>query len=114
MTSLKNSVKLIGFLGGAPEIKTTDNGNKLARFSVATNETYQNAKGEKVRETQWHSLIAWGKVAEIVEKFLNKGSEVAIEGKLLNRSYTDKEGSKKYISEIQVNELLLIGSKIAL
>ena len=111
MTSLKNSVKLIGFLGGTPEIKSTDSGQKLARFSVATNEKYQNSKGEIVRETQWHNLIAWGKVAEIVEKFLNKGSEVAIEGKLLNRSYEDKDGIKRYVSEVQVNELLLIGSK---
>ena len=69
--------------------------------------------GEKVKETQWHNLIAWGKVAEIAEKYLNKGSEVAIEGKLINRNYTDKEGNKKYVTEIQVNELLLLGSKAA-
>ena len=83
----------------------------MARFSVATNESYRNAKGEKVTETQWHNLIAWGKVAEIVEKFLTKGKEVAIEGKLINRSYNDKEGNKKYVTEIQVNELLLLGAK---
>jgi len=113
MNSLKNHVRLIGFLGTDPVIKSTETGKKVANLSIATNETYQNAKGEKVTETQWHQLIAWGKLAEIVEKFLKKGSEVAIEGKLINRSYVDSVGVKKYISEVQVNELLLIGSKSA-
>ena len=111
MFALKNKVQLIGNLGNAPEVKNTESGKKLARFSIATDEVYNNAKGEKVKETTWHNLVAWGKVAEIVEKYLNKGSEVAIEGKLINRSYTDKDGVKKYITEIQVNELLMLGSK---
>ena len=111
MYALKNKVQLIGNLGNAPEVKTTESGKKLARFSVATNESYRNAKGEKVTETTWHNLVAWGKVADIAEKYLNKGTEVAIEGKLINRSYTDKEGNKKYITEVLVNELLLLGSK---
>lgn len=111
MYALKNKVQLIGNLGNAPEVKTLESGKKMARFSVATNEDYRNAKGEKVRETQWHNLVAWGKVAEIVEKFLTKGKEVAIEGKLINRSYNDKEGNKKYVTEIQVNELLMLGAK---
>lgn len=111
MYALKNKVQLIGNLGNAPEIKTLDGGKKMARFSIATNESYRNAKGEKVTETQWHNLVAWGKVAEIVEKYLNKGAEVAIEGKLTNRSYNDKEGNKKYITEVQVNELLMLGEK---
>ncbi|HNR17486.1 MAG TPA: single-stranded DNA-binding protein [Chitinophagaceae bacterium] len=111
MYALKNKVQLIGNLGNAPEVKTLESGKKMARFSVATNENYRNAKGEKVTETQWHNLVAWGKVAEIVEKFLTKGKEVAIEGKLVNRSYNDKEGNKKYVTEIQVNELLLLGVK---
>lgn len=111
MNGLKNSVKLIGFLGNVPEIKTTENGKKLARFSLATNETYRNSRGEKVTETQWHQLIAWGKLGDIAEKFLSRGSEVAIEGKLLNHSWVDKEGVKRYATEVQVNELLLIGSK---
>ena len=113
MYALKNKVQLIGNLGNAPEVKTTDNGKKLARFSVATSESYRNASGEKVTETTWHNLVAWGKVADIAEKYLNKGSEVAIEGKLINRSYTDKDGNKKYITEVQVNELLMLGSKTA-
>lgn len=111
MYALRNKVQLIGHLGNAPEVKTLESGKKMARFSVATNENYRNAKGEKVTETQWHNLVAWGKVAGIVEKYLVKGKEVAIEGKLVSRSYNDKAGNKKYITEIQVNELLLLGTK---
>lgn len=111
MNALKNKVQLIGNLGNAPEVKNTEKGKKLAKFSIATNETYYNAKGEKVTETQWHNLIAWGKVAELVEKYLSKGTEVAIEGKLMNNNYTDKDGNKRYNTEIQVHELLLIGGK---
>ena len=111
MYALKNKVQLIGNLGNAPEIKSIESGKKMARFSIATNENYRNAKGEKVTETTWHNLVAWGKVAELAEKFLQKGTEVVIEGKLINRSYTDKDGNKKYISEVQVNELLLLNSK---
>lgn len=109
--ALKNKVQLIGNLGNAPEVRTTDTGRKLAKFSVATNEVYRTATGEKVKETQWHNLIAWGKTADIVEKYLNKGMEVAIEGKLIYRNYTDKDGNKKYVTEVQVNDLLMLGSK---
>jgi single-strand DNA-binding protein len=111
MNALKNKVQLIGNLGNAPEVKNTEAGKKLVKFSMATNETYYNAKGEKVTETQWHNLIAWGKVADIAEKYLSKGTEIAIEGKLINRNYMDKEGNKKYVTEIQVHELLLLGNK---
>ncbi len=111
MNALKNKVQLIGNLGGSPEIKTLDSGKKMARFSIATNENYRNAKGEKVVETQWHNLVAWGKVAEIVEKYLSKGKEVVIEGKLITRSYNDKQGAKKSVTEIEVNELLMMGGK---
>lgn len=109
MYALKNKVQLIGNLGNAPEVKTTESGKKLARFSVATNESYRNSKGEKVTETTWHNLVAWGKVAEIAEKYLTKGKEVAVEGKLINRSYTDKDGNKRYITEVEVNEILMFG-----
>jgi single-strand DNA-binding protein len=111
MYSLRNKVQLIGNLGKNPEIKTTDSGKKLVRLSVATNEMFTNSKGEKVKETQWHNLVAWGKMAEVAEKYLSKGSEIAIEGKLITKDYVDKEGNKKYSTEIQVNELLLLGSK---
>lgn len=111
MQTLRNKVQLIGMLGSTPEVKTTEAGKKLARFSLATNEIYRNAKGEKVKETTWHNLIAWGKIAEIVEQYVGKGSEIAVEGKLINRSYTDKTGIKKYVTEVEVSELLLLGTK---
>jgi single-strand DNA-binding protein len=111
MYNLKNNVQLIGRLGAKPEIKTFDNGKKLANISLATNESYKNQKGEKVEETQWHRLTAWGKIAEIAEKYTDKGSEVAISGKLVYNSYEDKQGEKKYTTEIHVNELQLLGSK---
>ena len=111
MYALRNKVQLIGHLGNQPEVHNTENGKKLARFSVATNEVYRNAKGEKITETQWHTLVAWGRVAEIAEKHLTKGTEVAIEGKLVHRSYEDKQGNKKYVTEVQVNEVLLLGVK---
>lgn len=111
MNNLRNKVQLIGNLGQNPEVKALDGGKKLAKFSIATNESYKSAKGEKVTETQWHNLIAWGKTAEIVEKYLTKGKEVAIEGKLINRNYIDKQGIKRYVTEIEVSELLMLGSK---
>jgi single-strand DNA-binding protein len=111
MYSLRNKVQLIGNLGKSPELKTTESGKKLVKFSVATNEMYTNQKGEKVKETQWHNVVAWGKLADIAEKYLNKGTEVAVEGKLITKDYTDKDGNKKSSTEIQVNELLLLGSR---
>jgi len=111
MYAFKNRVQLIGNLGNKPEIKKTANGKKLAQFSLATSEDFRNSKGEKIKETQWHRVIAWGKVAETAEKYLDKGKAVAIEGKLISRSYNDKDGNKKYISEVQVNEVLLLGAK---
>lgn len=104
-------MQLIGNLGNTPEIKKTESGKKLAKFSLATNETYRNAAGEKVKETQWHNVVAWGKQADVIEKYLDKGSEVVIEGKLVNRTYTDKNGTKKYFTEVHVNEMLMIGGK---
>ncbi|MDG2193660.1 MAG: single-stranded DNA-binding protein [Polaribacter sp.] len=111
MSTLRNKVQLIGNLGNNPEIITLDSGKKLAKFSIATNESYKNAEGEKITDTQWHNVIAWNKTAEIIEKYLEKGNEVAIEGKLTSRSYEDKEGVKKYITEIVCSELLMLGSK---
>ena len=111
MFALKNKVQLIGNLGGKPEVKQTETGKKYAVFSIATSEIYRNSKGEKVTETQWHRAKAWGKVADVVEKWLDKGKEVVIEGKLITRSYNDKTGVKKYMTEVLVNELLLLGPK---
>jgi single-strand DNA-binding protein len=111
MSNLKNSVRLMGNLGAAPEIKNIADNKKLAKFSLATNEVYKNEKGEQVTETYWHNVVVWGKLAGIAEKYLQKGSEVAIEGKLTNRSYTDKEGNKRYVTEILANEILMMGGK---
>ncbi len=108
---MRNKVQLIGNLGNAPEVKMLESGKKLVKLSMATNETYKNAKGERVTETQWHNLVAWGKTADIIEKYLKKGSEVAIEGKLMNKNYTDKDGIKRYYTEILVNELLMLDGK---
>ena len=108
---MRNKVTLIGHLGNTPEVKTFDGNKKLARVSLATNETYKNKKGEKVTETTWHNLIVWGTIAERFAKYTQKGSEVAIEGKLVNNNYTDKDGNKRYSTEIQVTEMLLLGSK---
>ena len=113
MNNLRNKVQLIGHLGQAPEIVSFENGNKLAKASLATNEVYKNAKGEKVQETQWHSIFCWGPKAEIFEKYIKKGQEIAVEGKLITRSFETKEGEKKYRTEIQVNEILLLGAKEA-
>ncbi|MEQ6124359.1 single-stranded DNA-binding protein [Pseudotenacibaculum sp. MALMAid0570] len=111
MNALRNRVQLIGNLGNEPEVITLDSGKKLAKFSIATNETYRNAKGEKVTDTQWHNVIAWNKTAEIIEKYVQKGNEVIVEGKLTSRSYDTKEGEKRYITEVVCNELLMLGSK---
>ncbi|PSG90919.1 single-stranded DNA-binding protein [Aurantibacter aestuarii] len=111
MNTLKNKVQLIGNLGNDPEIINLETGKKLAKFSVATNESYKNAQGEKITDTQWHNVVAWGKTADIIEKYVTKGKEVAIEGKLTSRSYETKTGEKRYITEVVCNELLLLGAK---
>ena len=109
--NLRNKVQLIGNLGNDPEIITLDSGKKLAKFSIATNETYKNAQGEKVTDTQWHNIVAWNKTAELAESFLEKGKEVAIEGKLTTRSWDDDKGQKRYITEVVCNEILFLGKK---
>jgi len=109
MSTLRNKVQLIGHVGNTPEILNLETGKKLAKFSIATNESYKNSKGEKVTDTQWHNIVAWGKTADLIEKFAPKGKEVGIEGKLTTRSYEDKEGVKRYITEVVCSELLLMG-----
>ena len=109
MSAIKNKVQLIGNLGNDPEIINLESGKMLAKFTIATNESYKNNKGEKVTDTQWHNVVAWGKTAEIIEKYLTKGKEVAIEGKLTSRSYETKEGEKRYITEVVCSELLMLG-----
>lgn len=111
MTNLRNSVQLIGRLGKDPEIRTFDSGSKRASFSIATTESYKNPKGEKVEETQWHNLVIWGKLANVAGQYLKKGTEVAIEGKLVHRSYETATGEKKYVTEINVNEFVMLGDR---
>lgn len=110
-STMTNKVQLIGHLGADPEMKTMEGGRKLAKINIATNETYTNSKGEKITETQWHNVIAWGKTAEIAEKIFTKGMQVLIDGKLVNRSFTDKDGNKKYVTEVQANEVLAFSKK---
>ncbi len=107
MNNLRNSVRLIGNLGMDPEVKDLNGGKKLAKFSVATKEEYTTRSGERASETQWHNVIAWGKLAEQAEADFKKGSFVSIEGKIVTRNYTDKNGQKRYITEIVANELSL-------
>ncbi len=111
MGTLRNRVQLIGHLGAEIELKTVKPGLFMCRFSLATNESFKNSQGEKITETNWHKLVAWGKPAVILVKYTGKGSEIAIQGKLINHSFIDREGNKQFVSEIQVNEVLLIGGK---
>ena len=108
MSGLKNNVQLIGNLGNNPEITVLESGKKIGKFSIAINESYKNQEGEKVVNTSWFNLIAWGKTADLVEQLLIKGSEVAISGKLTTSSYEDKDGNKRYVTEVVVNEFLLL------
>ncbi|MBO9202259.1 MULTISPECIES: single-stranded DNA-binding protein [Niastella] len=110
MYAIKNKVQLIGNLGQLPEIRTTETGKKMARFSIATNDVFRNSRGERVRETLWHYVVAWGKLAEIAEKYLTKGREVAVTGKLVPRHYIDKNGIKRFVTDVVLNELVMLGS----
>jgi single-strand DNA-binding protein len=110
MNSLRNSVQLIGRLGKDPEVKTFSK-SKKATFSLATTDSYKNQKGESVQDTQWHNIVIWGALADVAEKFLKKGQEIAIEGKLVHRNYETEKGEKKFITEIAVNDLVMFGGK---
>lgn len=111
MNALRNKVQLIGNVGNAPEVLTFESGKKMARFSIATSEIYRNAKGEKVTDTQWHNVVAWGKTAELIESYVTKGKEIGVEGKLTSRSYDDKEGITRYVTEVLCSEVLLLGKE---
>ena len=111
MNTLRNKVQLIGNLGNDPEIITMDSGKKIAKFNVATNEIYKNSEGERETKTEWHRVVCFGKTAEIVEEYISKGKEVAIEGKLSHNTWEDKDGNKRYNTEVICNELLMLGSK---
>ena len=109
MNAIRNRVQLIGRLGQEPEICSFEDGNKLAKFSMATDDSYKDKEGNKVERTQWHNVVVRGGLTKIVENYVTKGQEIAIEGKLTNRSYQDNDGIKRFITEVQCNELLLLG-----
>lgn len=111
MSTLRNKVQLIGNIGSDPKITVLESGSKTVRFSIATNEYYRNAKGEKVQSTQWHNVVAWDKRADVIEQYAHKGKEIAIEGRLISRSYTNELDVKCYVTEIVATEILLLGSK---
>ena len=111
MNNLRNKVTLIGNLGADPEIKVFDSGKKMVKLSLATSDSFKNANGEKVEQTHWHNIIGWGKSVDIAEKYLKKGSEIAVDGKIQYRSYEDKNGEKRYITEIMLNDFLMLGKK---
>lgn len=109
MNAMKNKVQLIGHVGQEPEIKTFDGGKKVANITMATNEVYYKENGDKVEKTEWHKVKAWGKTAEIIEKYVTKGKEICIEGKLTYSDYLDKNGEKRYVTEVVANDILLLG-----
>lgn len=107
MSNLRNSVRLMGHAGTQPEVKIINEKQKVARIRIATNDSYRNAEGERVEQTQWHQLVFWNKQADIAEKYLEKGSEFTVEGKLTSHSYVAKDGQKRYVTEVVVNEIIL-------
>lgn len=109
MSALRNQVQLIGRLGQDPEVKNLENDRKLTKFTLATSEVYRNSNDEKVEDTQWHNIVIWGKLAAIAEKYLVKGKEIAISGKLVHRTFEDK-GVKKYFTEIVANDMVMLSS----
>ena len=111
--NMKNHVQLIGRLGANPEVRILDNGTKLARFAIAVTETYTTKKGEKVNDVQWHSIVAWGSLANVAERLLFKGTQVTVDGRLFNRSFVAKDGQKRQVTEIVANELFVYLQKTA-
>ena len=110
MNALRNRVQLIGHLGQDPEMKTLESGKKVAHFTVATNGGYKNVDGEKIDETVWHNVVAWNGLAETTSRFLKKGKEVCIEGRISYRSYIDKTGLQRSVTEIIATDLVMLGS----
>jgi single-strand DNA-binding protein len=106
-----NKVILLGNLGKDPEVRTLESGRKVAKFSLATTESYRDKNGEKVDRTEWHNVIFWGPIADVIEKYLKKGSTIYVEGRIVTRSYDDKEGVKKYVTEIEGQTMTMLGGK---
>ena len=113
MNSLKNRVNLIGNLGQDPETKNLENGKKVTRFTLATSDEYRNAEGQKVKETTWHNIVAWNGLADIAGRYLKKGAQIAVEGRIVYRNYEDKNGATRYVTEVVINEMLMLRSQKA-
>jgi len=111
MTTLRNSVQLIGRLGAEPKTFEFDGGKMKTTFPLATSDYYKNKEGDRVEETQWHNIVAWGKTAKIAADYLSKGKEIALSGKLTSRTYEDKDGVKRYVTEVLANEILMLEKK---
>ena len=111
MNALRNKVQLIGRLGQDPKTINFDDGKSKVNFSMATNESYRNGEGDKIEKTQWHDVVAWGSLGEIMSQYLKKGAEVAIEGRLMYRTYDDNEGKTRYVTEVVASELLMLDKK---
>lgn len=111
MRSIRNTVHLIGNIGMDPEVRVLNNGRKMAKIRLATTDRYRNSEGKLMRETQWHTIIAWGNLATIIERYLNKGREIAVDGKIVYRSYEDKNGNTRYVTEIVANDIVLLNNK---
>ena len=108
MKNLRNKVQLIGNLGMDPEVKSLSNGNKVVNFTLATSEYFKDAQGNRKQDTQWHRVVAWGQLANIIESYVHKGSQVAVEGKLVHRSFETKTGERKFVTEIVANDLVML------
>ena len=113
MNALRNKVQLIGNLGKDPEIKNLTDGKIKASFSLATTEIFKNKDGEKKEDTQWHNIVAWGKAAELVENYFQKGSKIALEGRLVHRTYESKDGQRKYFTEVVAKSFMMLDSKVS-
>tara|TARA_R110000764_G_scaffold148971_4_gene236752 strand:- start:1934 stop:2275 length:342 start_codon:yes stop_codon:yes gene_type:complete len=112
MNNLRNKVQLIGNIGQTPELKNLESGKSVLNFSLATNESYKDEKGEKITNTSWHNIVAWGKTAELLSKLTKKGSSIAVEGKITYRSWENKEGQKIRETEIVIEDFLLLDKKV--
>lgn len=113
MNTLRNRVQLIGNIGKDPQVKHFDSGKSMASFSLATSESYNDKDGKKTTDTQWHQVVAWGHTANYIESYIQKGNRVAVDGKLIHRSYTDKDGQVKYITEVVVHEIMMLTNRLA-
>ena len=105
-----NIAQLIGNLGSDPEVRSTQGGQRVASFSMATSEEWKNKEGEKQEKTQWHRVIAWGKLADIIEEYVKKGDKVYVQGRIEYRQWDDKDGNKRYSTEIVIDKLIMLGS----